>query len=423
MSLYITLLNGLAVTWFGGILSAAFCSGWAERRSRWIFFGAMAVIPVLQGAVFRVWDVQTLRQIYPVMVHLPLILLLFWLTRKVFWSVVSVLTAYLCCQLRRWFALVCVALCSGDAVLREVIELVITLPLLLFLLWFVAPAVRKIGDYPLRMQMQFAAVPALYYGFDYVSVVYSRLLFNGNMAALEFMPFVCCVSYLVFLLYSVKEERKRSNLEQTQKILNMQLFQSVQVITSLRESQELIRQYRHDLRHHLQYVSSCMENGQIETAQEYISGICEEIERQKIERYCENEAVNLIMSAFAARAKRDGITLRVKGNLPSVIMASDSDLCVVLSNALENAMNTCRLLAESEKERIIDVQYYSKENRIYLQIINPCRDDILFENGIPVTTTPGHGIGVQSICAVVQRYGGVYSFSTENGCFILRLTL
>lgn len=46
-----------------------------------------------------------------------------------------------------------------------------------------------------------------------------------------------------------------------------------------------------------------------------------------------------------------------------------------------------------------------------------------FEKGIPVSDREGHGIGVQSICAIVERYGGVFNFLVENGNFILQLSI
>ena len=58
-----------------------------------------------------------------------------------------------------------------------------------------------------------------------------------------------------------------------------------------------------------------------------------------------------------------------------------------------------------------------------LFFINPCENTVRFENGLPVSDRPGHGIGVQSICAIVQRYGGVYDFLVQNGRFVLRLSL
>ena len=62
-------------------------------------------------------------------------------------------------------------------------------------------------------------------------------------------------------------------------------------------------------------------------------------------------------------------------------------------------------------------------NTFFLQVVNDCKAPIKFQNGIPVSDMEGHGIGVQSICAIVQRYGGVFSFAEKDGKFTLRLSL
>ncbi len=81
-------------------------------------------------------------------------------------------------------------------------------------------------------------------------------------------------------------------------------------ITTLQESQNLASRYRHDLRHHLQYLYACLENHQIQKAEDYISDICNELEQQKVIQYCENEAANLILSSFAGRAEAEGIVMK-----------------------------------------------------------------------------------------------------------------
>ena len=48
---------------------------------------------------------------------------------------------------------------------------------------------------------------------------------------------------------------------------------------------------------------------------------------------------------------------------------------------------------------------------------------VRFKDGIPVTDRPGHGIGVSSICAIVERYSGLYSFSVREGEFVLQPSL
>ena len=87
----------------------------------------------------------------------------------------------------------------------------------------------------------------LYYGFDYLTGVYTNLLVEGALVAVEFMPFVCCVAYLVFVLHISVAERARSQLEQVQDTLNIQIAQAVREIETLRESQQKVKVYRHDL--------------------------------------------------------------------------------------------------------------------------------------------------------------------------------
>ena len=421
MSMILSTINSIAVSLFGSILSASFCQATDTPRNRRIFWCCMAVIPLLQVGGIFLWGAAVHRQLYPLLTHFPLLLLLWFLTGRLLWPLISVLTAYLCCQLRRWLALLTVAIFSGGATMQALVELAVTVPLLLLLLRFVSPAFRRLMDHPVRLQYLFGAIPALYYVFDYATVVYTDLLTSGEPVVVEFMPFVCCGAYIAFLLYNSAEEERYSQLRQSERSLDIQVKQSVREIRALRESQELASQYRHDLRHHLQFVSACIENGQTEQAQSYIIGICQEIEAQKVQRYCENEAANLILSSFAARAERDGMTLTVRGTMPAFLLLSDSDLCVLLSNALENALHACQSLAP--EDRIIDVQFYERESKLFLQVTNPCARPVRFENGIPVSDEPGHGIGVQSICAIVRKYGGVSTFLVKDGKFILRLSL
>ena len=421
----ISLLNDAAVSIFGGVLSACFCGALYSRRSRWIFWLGMALMLIPQGAVYLLWDAEFRLRIYPLIVHVPLAVLLCVLTRKRLWPAISVLSAYLFCQTRRWPALLAAALLPGVPLVQELAELVVTLPLLIFLLRFAAPAVRQLMEYPVKTQCQFGVVPALYYGFDYLTRVYTDLLSRGSPVVVEFMPTVCCAAYLIFLLYNSAEERRRALLQQTRDNLKLQMAQAAREISALRESQAQTARHRHDLRHHLQYLLSCIENGQTQRAKDYISDICAELEAQQVRRFCENEAANLILSAFSGRAEKVGVKIAVGGGLPAVVSVGDNDLCVILSNALENALHACLPLAAAGEECTISVEFrvYRQNGRLFLQIVNPCRNEVRFEKGIPVSDRPGHGIGVQSIRDIVGRCGGGCTFLAEGGQFILRLFL
>ena len=139
--------------------------------------------------------------------------------------------------------------------------------------------------------------------------------------------------------------------------------------------------------------------------------------------HCENDAANLIFSAFAGRANDCGIPITIRADISQSISISESDLCVLLSNALENALHACQRQKERGASGTIEVYAYEKNGRFFLQTINSCDTDITFDHGLPVTNKPGHGIGVRSICAVADRYNGIYSFSVKDDKFILRVSI
>ena len=420
----VTLLNDAAVGVYGMILSAAFCGITWTRGKKWAYGLSMAAILLAQAAVYGMTtDLQLLKLLYPLVTHMPLVLVLTIIQRKLLWPTISVLTAYLCCQLRRWLALLLTALMSGGAEVQTAAELALTLPLLLGLLYFVAPAVRTIAGYKPAMQVRFGLIPAVGYLFDYLTRIYTDLLAQGTPAAVEFMPFVCCVAYLAFVLRSSAENETRLRLEQTQENLHLQVTQATREIASLRESERRASTYRHDLRHHMQYLAGCIENGRTEQAQAYIREVCAEIESQKVRVFCENETVNLILSAFAGRAEESGVPLRVRAEVPHFIPVAETDLCVLLSNALENALHACQRLRQTGEPCDIELVVYEKSGKFFLQVTNTCPPSVTFEKGLPVTREPGHGIGVRSICSIAERYNGMYSFSEKDGRFVLRVSL
>lgn len=419
----ISVLNGLAVGIFGMVLSAAFCDVYWTKRKQYLMAGSMGVLLLVQGILLYQFDTTVVQYLYPVITHLPIIVFLYFFSKKKFWSVIAVLTAYLCCQLRRWLALLIVSMLSGNGELQSLIEVVITFPLLLVLRKMIAPAVRSVAQSNRWVQCQFGILPAIYYLFDYLTQIYMSTHLKGTPVVSEFMAFVCSVAYLFFVLYFSAEKFKRMQLEQIQDTLNLQISQSVREIETLRRSQEKTREHRHDLRHHMQYVSSCIENEKFEQAQSYIRGICSEIENNQVIPFCENEAANLILSAFAGRAKEKGICMKIKAQIPKEIHVSESDLCVLLSNALENALHACEKFQETNIRGMIEVCAFMNKNRLFFEIKNSSEEELTFVNGIPVSFCPGHGIGVKSICALVDRYGGIYRFASEEKQFVLQIAI
>ena len=419
----IRLVNSLAVSLFGIILSAAFCDiRWTQKKKLLMGISAVVLI-ILQGSLVTRLEPLLIRRLYPLVMHVPLLVVLYFFNKKWLWSGIAILAAYNCCVLRRWLAFLVVTVGGGRFMTSAGAEVLITIPLLLAIVYAIAPAVRTFSRYTVSIQLQFALIPALSYFFYYLIRIYADWFESGTPIVVEFMSFACSGACLVFALHISKEERQRSQMERTQGEMNLQLQQAIREIELLRESQEQVKVYRHDLRHHMQYLFSCIEKGNLTQAQTYINEICSEIEENKIITYCENEVANLIFSAYAGRAETRAIPFTVSANIPSAIHISEKDLCVIFSNALENALYACEKLQEKGNPGVMEVNAYQKGKKLFIQFINSCDDNISFADGVPVTTQPGHGIGIKSICTLVEKYGGIYNFTTQNGEFVLRISL
>ena len=190
----LTVPNGVAVALFGIALSAAFCDiHWTKKNCIILAVGSAAML-LMQALITYKGSWMAMQEAYPLTTHLPLAIILSVLSGKWLWPTISVLAAYLCCQLRRWVALLVIAMVPGIDWLQPAVEMVVTLPLLAVLLHYVAPAARSFARYPRSMQLLFGVVPLAGYLFDYVTRIYTDLLAQGNQAAVEFMPFVCSVA-------------------------------------------------------------------------------------------------------------------------------------------------------------------------------------------------------------------------------------
>lgn len=199
----LTFGNSVAVTLFGIALSAAFCNiHWTPKAKKRMLLYTLMIF-CLSGIAYLGVDPGFGRYLYPLHTHLPLVLALCSLSHERLWPVISVLTAYLCCQLRRWLALIAVAIFSGGDTMQYAVEIIVTVPMLILLLK-AAPAIRSVSQYSRAVQCQFGIVPAVYYAFDYATRVYTDLLFSGSAVVVEFMPFVCSAAYLLFLIHISK---------------------------------------------------------------------------------------------------------------------------------------------------------------------------------------------------------------------------
>jgi len=373
--------NYALVLIFGLLLSAHISGGWETSRQKKLIIALCPIFLLIQSPCWLIWGVDTAKKIYPLIVHLPLVLILvFGLKKRLGVALVSVSTAYLCCQLPRWMNLAVTAV-SGSALAGEISYTLVIFPIFLLLRRFFVRVACDAMNYSTQNLYLFGSLPFVYYIFDYATVIYSNALYSGIPALTEFFPTALIVFYVAFMSAYHAQTQKRTQAELQSSMLELELKQSGTELESLRRVESQTAIYQHNMRHHLNAIDGFLSLGKDKQAQEYIRSVQADVEAITPKRFCENELVNLLCSSFVSKAQHEDIRLKVEAKLPRKLSISDTELCSILSNGLENALHAVSGL--SSEDRWIELYCGVNVNKLLVEINNPYIGEIPMRRSAP----------------------------------------
>jgi len=406
---------------FGITVSVLFAGIELTKKNRLVTGLLCVIFLFVQTASWWLLGLDLTSKLYPLIIHLPLIVIFsFYYKRPWLISTVSVLSGYLCCQAPRWFGFLAGAVL--DSRLADHIFYIASVFLAYyFLKRYVAGSVRQLMEKSTKSCLFLGGVPLFYYLFDYTTIIYTDVLYSGAEWAVRFMPSTISVFYFVFVILYYAETQKQANRQREKDMLDAQFRLAQTEFASLRQLQQNAAAYRHDMRHHFALLQGLASKEHIEGIKEYLRTAQSDMDAITPLRFCENETVNLILSAFATKAKQGSILLTVDAKLPDSLPFSDTELCSLLSNALENAIHACEQIPDSNK-RIIQLRVYSKNTKLCIDIRNSYQAEPIFQQGLPVSKEQGHGFGTKSMVHIVEKHGGVFQFSVKDGWFIFQAT-
>lgn len=418
---FLSVFNYGLVLIYGLFLSVGIAGGWKNQQQKRMVFVLCLLFLLIQSPCWLFLGVNMAKKLYPLIVHLPLVLILVLaLKKRVDVALVSVCTAYLCCQLPRWVNLLVTAL-TKSLTLGEISYTLSIIPFFFLLCRYFVQAAHSAITYSFQSLLLFGSLPFAYYLFDYATAVYSDVLYVGIQALNEFLPTVLIVFYVVFLAAYHTQARKRTQAELQRSMLEAELKQYGLEMELLRRAGTQIAVYQHDMRHQMIVLEGLLAAGKAEQAEEFIKKVQADLEAITPRRFCENEIVNLLCSSFWGKAEHLGVDLTVEAKLPQSVPVSDTELCSLLSNGLENALHAVSGLDEEHKW----VKLYCgiHLNKLLIEIKNPYAGEIIVRDGLPVSERVGHGFGCRSIWMITRQHRGLCSFEPENGVFTLRVVL
>ena len=292
--------------------------------------------------------------------------------------------------------------------LKSVFAIVLMALMQVVLYAVLLPSFRKVAPYIRTGWGKFYAVVL---GFFALIVAQSAFPVLSPMSEKELAVFLLtilafCITYVsVFASMRNIMELTREKQKQTHTKL---LYE--QVRAQAKEAQ-LVRQNRHDMRHHYHMLLSYAENGEFDKLTDYLKHQTDSIEHIAAERYCENETVNNTLRVYHQKISELRIGIDIRAAAKPNLSATDADLVCILANILENAYHGA-IFAESDAP-FVRVNIRHQAGRFVILCENSCVKSLNFEE-MPEYI---RGIGIQSITATADKYGGSCRFSAKGGVF------
>lgn len=179
-----------------------------------------------------------------------------------------------------------------------------------------------------------------------------------------------------------------------------------------------MRAWRHDYRHHIQVMKAhfAKEYSEIE---KYLDMLDDDLKCVETVIKTGNKMADAILNSKLTLATEKNINIKAEANIPVCLSITELDLCIIIGNLLDNAIDACCELPE--EKRLIRIYIEMKGNFLYLSLINTAKGNK--KSNFLTTKGEGHGFGIPRIDNIIKKYGGYIKRASEDESFSTELML
>ena len=200
------------------------------------------------------------------------------------------------------------------------------------------------------------------------------------------------------------------------KIVELQTQQAQKHLDEVRSIYSEMRGYKHDFHHHLQVLKGQLEAGEYDRALCYLEQLDDDLQQVDTLLKTGNISADAILSAKLAQAKKKGIRLTIKAQIPDRLAVSDVELGIILGNLLDNAIEACEKV--EERARFIRIFCKKKEKMLYFSMINAAGEKQKKHSSLFLSGKRGiHGFGLKRVENIIENHGGWCKYNSEDGAF------
>lgn len=206
----------------------------------------------------------------------------------------------------------------------------------------------------------------------------------------------------------------------------IEAYQRELIDTHYREVDNMYRQirgWRHDYRNHIQAMKALAASGDMDGIKDYLEQLDTDLQTVDTVVKTGNPMADAIINSKISLAKSRQIPVKIDAHIPVKLKTSELDLCCILGNLFDNAMEASLQLPE--EQRLIRVYMDMKNTQLYISFTNFTAGKKLPKIGGRFRSTKGEGrgLGLVRIDNIVERLDGYLSRNSEDGAFTTEILL
>ena len=247
----------------------------------------------------------------------------------------------------------------------------------------------------------------------YLGIIFLGVYYNGTVAggigALIFIS-------LEYLLQRIMKREEDKTIIYQNKLMKQQMDEIENIYMTMRG-------WRHDYHNHIQSLKGYLSLNKVEQMKNYLNELETDLDSIDTLYHSGNLQLDSILNAKLAIAEKGQIRIHCDASIPPQLHVSDLDLCVILGNLLDNAIESCRKIKDPD-ERFIRVYIGILKKQLYISITNATSETVKQRTDHYFTTKRGdHGHGLKRVDQVVKKYDGYLNRQNEPGVFATEIVL
>ncbi len=234
------------------------------------------------------------------------------------------------------------------------------------------------------------------------------LLSHGQMFAMH----VLGLASLFCILFTYKKLQQNFRLSTELSLLEQEEHSLNQYVEEAKARYDETKSFRHDIKNHITVMKELLKGGKMEEAVSYIEDMDSMAEKMSFPCSTNNPVVDILVGNKLGLAKSMGIHVNCSLFLPYPCNLRDIDICIVLSNALDNAIHACKHM-DAGTGKYIHVSGRIQGDFLMLEVKNSFSGKGTFKQGT----------GLSNVKTVAEKYGGAMSIETRGDVFVLHVLL